>query len=531
MRINQPVTGKGIELPDSTNILSTTDPDSYITYVNPDFIKISGFDREELIGQPQNIVRHPDMPPIAFEQMWSTIKSGKSWMGMVKNRCKNGDHYWVSAYVSPVLKDGRIEEYQSVRTKPDSEQIKRAEAVYKALRAGKANPFFSGWFSKMNFRTKLGLVAALLSAASSAGLLMLSDASATTTTIGPIIASVVTGTVVWLMLAPLSRLAAIATRIADNEVSQSIYTRRSDEFGSIELSLKMMQSETSSVIGRISDSARRLSVFSGELVDKITQSNKLSEKQKGETEQVATAINQMVASIQDVASNAQSAADSADKADKTTQDGNILVSNTSASISELADQIRKASTVIKDLEKHSSEITTILSVIRDVAEQTNLLALNAAIEAARAGEQGRGFAVVADEVRNLASRTQDSTLEISNMITKLQEGAQEAVQVMDKSLNQAEGSVSESQSAADSLSDIGARVNEITEMNIHIATAVEQQRTVSEQIDQNVTTIRRAADDSAEAGVASEKAVSQLSALSQQLDELAQQFWAKEKHF
>ncbi|MCT4723899.1 MULTISPECIES: PAS domain-containing protein [Enterobacteriaceae] len=130
MRQNLPVTGRNLELPKDANILSTTSPQSHITYVNPDFIKISGFTEEELLGQPHNIVRHPDMPPAAFEHMWSTLKSGRSWMGLVKNRCKNGDHYWVSAYVTPIAKNGSIVEYQSVRTKPEPEQVLAAEKLY-----------------------------------------------------------------------------------------------------------------------------------------------------------------------------------------------------------------------------------------------------------------------------------------------------------------------------------------------------------------------------------------------------------------
>ncbi|ENT2462918.1 PAS domain-containing protein [Escherichia coli] len=138
MRQNLPVTGRNLELPKDANILSTTSPQSHITYVNPDFIKISGFTEEELLGQPHNIVRHPDMPPAAFEHMWSTLKSGRSWMGLVKNRCKNGDHYWVSAYVTPIAKNGSIVEYQSVRTKPEPEQVLAAEKLYAQLRSGKA---------------------------------------------------------------------------------------------------------------------------------------------------------------------------------------------------------------------------------------------------------------------------------------------------------------------------------------------------------------------------------------------------------
>jgi aerotaxis receptor len=138
MRHNSPVTGVNIDIPQGVNILSTTDTQSIITYVNPDFIKISGFKEVDLIGQPHNIVRHPDMPSAAFEHMWSTLKAGKSWMGIIKNRCKNGDHYWVSAYATPISKDGHVSEYQSVRTKPEHSQIKAAEKLYARLRDGRA---------------------------------------------------------------------------------------------------------------------------------------------------------------------------------------------------------------------------------------------------------------------------------------------------------------------------------------------------------------------------------------------------------
>ncbi|HHO9679229.1 TPA: PAS domain-containing protein [Escherichia coli] len=141
MRQNLPVTGRNLELPKDANILSTTSPQSHITYVNPDFIKISGFTEEELLGQPHNIVRHPDMPPAAFEHMWSTLKSGRSWMGLVKNRCKNGDHYWVSAYVTPIAKNGSIVEYQSVRTKPEPEQVLAAEKLGTVAKLAMRQPF------------------------------------------------------------------------------------------------------------------------------------------------------------------------------------------------------------------------------------------------------------------------------------------------------------------------------------------------------------------------------------------------------
>lgn len=133
MKINLPVTGRNVDFAPDANILSTTDLTSAITYANPDFIKISGYSREELLGSPHHLLRHPDMPSAAFAHMWRTLKRGRSWMGMVKNRCKNGDHYWVSAYVTPVTRDGQAVEYQSVRTKPSTQQVEAAERAYRRL--------------------------------------------------------------------------------------------------------------------------------------------------------------------------------------------------------------------------------------------------------------------------------------------------------------------------------------------------------------------------------------------------------------
>jgi len=144
MKCNMPVTGREVDYPGDANILSTTDLDSRITYANDDFLRVSGFSREELLGNPHHIVRHPDMPPQAFAQMWQALKAGRSWMGLVKNRCKNGDHYWVSAFVSPISSGGQVLEYQSVRTKPGVEQVAAAERCYARLREGRR-----GWRERL----------------------------------------------------------------------------------------------------------------------------------------------------------------------------------------------------------------------------------------------------------------------------------------------------------------------------------------------------------------------------------------------
>lgn len=523
MRQNLPVTGRNLELPKDANILSTTSPQSHITYINPDFIKISGFTEEELLGQPHNIVRHPDMPPAAFEHMWSTLKSGRSWMGLVKNRCKNGDHYWVSAYVTPIAKNGSIVEYQSVRTKPEPEQVLAAEKLYAQLRSGKAaRPKLAASFS---VKILLLIWGSIISSAMAAG--MLTDTSISSLLLATLMSGSLSSVSVLAILSPLGRLVERARNISNNPLSQSLYTGRTDEFGQIEFALRMMQAETGAIVGRIGDASNRLSEHTRGLLKDIESSNVLTVEQQAETDQIATAVNQMAASIQEVASNAQHAADAAGRADTETASGQRLVAHTSQSITALEGEIRQAAQVIHELEGQSNEISKVLDVIRGIAEQTNLLALNAAIEAARAGEQGRGFAVVADEVRSLAARTQQSTTDIQSMISALQERAQSAVTVMEQSSRQAHTSVAHAEEAATALDGIGQRVNEITDMNAQIATAVEQQGAVSEDINRSINNIRDAADTNVQTGQNNLQSAKSVAQLTSALSELAKQFWEK----
>lgn len=523
MRQNLPVTGRNLEIPKDANILSTTSPQSHITYVNPDFIKISGFTEEELLGQPHNIVRHPDMPPAAFEHMWSTLKSGRSWMGLVKNRCKNGDHYWVSAYVTPIAKNGSIVEYQSVRTKPEPEQVLAAEKLYAQLRSGKAA--MPKWAASFSVKILLLIWGSIISSAMAAG--MLTDTSISSLLLATLMSGSLSSVSVLAILSPLGRLVERARNISNNPLSQSLYTGRTDEFGQIEFALRMMQAETGAVVGRIGDASNRLSEHTRSLLKDIESSNVLTVEQQAETDQIATAVNQMAASIQEVASNAQHAADAAGRADTEAASGQRLVAHTSQSITALEGEIRQAAQVIHELEGQSNEISKVLDVIRGIAEQTNLLALNAAIEAARAGEQGRGFAVVADEVRSLAARTQQSTTDIQSMISALQERAQSAVTVMEQSSRQAHTSVAHAEEAATALDGIGQRVNEITDMNAQMATAVEQQGAVSEDINRSIINIRDAADTNVQTGQNNLQSAKSVAQLTSALSELAKQFWEK----
>ena len=253
-------------------------------------------------------------------------------------------------------------------------------------------------------------------------------------------------------------------------------------------------------------------------------SNQSAMQQQAQIEQVATAMNEMSATATEVATNARLAADSAQSAEQDVNSGMDVVSETVSSINSLASEVERANEVIRTLQSDSEEIGTVLDVIKGIAEQTNLLALNAAIEAARAGEQGRGFAVVADEVRTLASRTQESTEEIQKMIERLQSGANDAVDVMEESHIQARNSVDQASKTGDALRKITSAVNTINQMNLQISNAAEQQTAVAHEIDVSLNQINQASHESvSNAGEASQESEN-LSQLAAHLQELMNQF-------
>ena len=287
----------------------------------------------------------------------------------------------------------------------------------------------------------------------------------------------------------------VATEYANGDLSNRIAYSGHDELGRVCDAFNTMGEQFRQLLSEISDSVHQLASASEETSSVTLQTQQGLRNQQNRTAEVATAMNEMTASMSEVKNSVDQAAEAAKTCEKEAEDGMSVVSETIHAIRAVSAEVENAAATIHGLEEDTEKMGSILDVIKGVAEQTNLLALNAAIEAARAGEQGRGFAVVADEVRTLASRTQESTQEIHAMIERLQNGTQSAVLVMERSKEQAENSVEQSTKADASLKSINASVNTILEMNTHIAISVDEQSSVADNINENVVSINQVAEE------------------------------------
>ncbi len=327
-----------------------------------------------------------------------------------------------------------------------------------------------------------------------------------------------------LIVRPLRQVITQAERIAAGDLSVQLEVSRSDEVGQLLAAMQVMASNLRDMVGRLQGGVERISA-SAEALSGITEQTRQGVNgQKAETDQVATAMSQMAATVHEVARNAEVAAVATRNAEARVGTGSQVVGQTLQRVDQLASAMDATTQSIARLSQDAQRIDAVLDVIKSVAEQTNLLALNAAIEAARAGEQGRGFAVVADEVRALARRTQQSTAEIETLIATLREGTQRAVQDMQQSASLVTHAVTDANQTESALAAISEAVTQIFEMNQQIAAAAEQQTAVAEEINRSVTSIRDIADQSALAMDETADASTQLAELGRELQGMAGQF-------
>lgn len=514
------VTQKNIPVSPDVNILSTTDLKGRITSVNHDFIAISGYTEKELIHHGHNILRHPDMPAAAFKHMWQTIQNGQSWRGIVKNRCKNGDHYWVDAYVSPIYKDDKIVEFQSVRRKADEKSIVRAEKLYQALNNNQKIKIKS--FSTM----LLALIAMAPLLLSLITIFMLGALSST----GAILLTLF---VIPTALLARKLLALNAFEMTSDKAElvgqalQYIYTGSRMPIAKIDYLIQGKQSDTAALAGRMQHVSEQLKNSSESITDNMSQLTQNIAHQFKETELLATAMHQMVTSIQDVASNARDNAANGEQLQVTIKNCNTHSVFTAAQLNKLDNTLKKAALEFTKLNQNSQQIRSVLDVITALADQTNLLALNAAIEAARAGDAGRGFAVVADEVRQLANRTQRSVSEIAQISTLIDSNTQQSSMVLEQGAIQTADCVSAIIELNHLIDILSKSTLDTLNANEQIATAVTQQGSVAESINQSVFVIRNLAEDTKQQSQNSQQQAKDLLSLGEKFDLLCRFFWQK----
>ncbi|NDW15272.1 PAS domain-containing protein [Alteromonas genovensis] len=498
MRNNQPVTQKEYKFPPHFRLISSTDRRGVIQHCNDEFVEASGFERDELIGKNHNLIRHPDMPPSVFKEMWATLESGQCWLGLVKNRRKDGDHYWVSAFVTPVYDKSTIVGYESVRVPALAEEVQRATDMYERIRGGKSATSVSHQIAH-----RLGHVWPSLLI----GLVGVAAVWFTSNTIAAAISLIALLVLISAQAAKTrsewTEFLTLSPESYSNDIVAQTYFEDPPHIAQAKLVLGCELARTRTALTRIKDASAGLETVSRTTHTQAENTSAAVVQQNQATQQIASAVTQMSQAIQEVAERVESNAKSARTAAMNVDTGNKKAEEAMQAIVSLRGAVESISETVTELAQSTSDIGEAANIISAIAEQTNLLALNAAIEAARAGEQGRGFAVVADEVRTLASRTRDSTDRIHNIITELAERSDRAVRVSTDGLASAERGSLIVEETRGALFEINNAVSGIADATVEMSSAVEEQSTVAEHINQQLVDVADGAEETQRSSEAS----------------------------
>lgn len=505
-------------LSDTDELVSTTNLAGVITYCNAAFCEIAGYHPEELVGQNHNVVRHPDMPKAAFADMWTLLKQGKAWRGIVKNQTKNGGFYWVDAYVTPIYENLQIVGYQSVRVKPKRESVEAAARAYQELRQvelGRAQ----AWSFTLSPVLRYGALAVALIAPLVATLWSLDGGWAWLCALLP------AGVLALLFRHELIETPAQLDKLKNQYDSISrLVISGNTPFSAADFHLKMLSARIRTILGRVLDSALPLQGYAEKLSHTTADVSKALCQQNRDIQQVREATISMELAAQCVSSSGHNAHELIDKTLQSCMMAKETINQTHRNLTDLSLQAEKATETTYQLSEQAHQVSQFMEEIGGIAAQTNLLALNAAIEAARAGEQGRGFAVVADEVRALSARTANATDQIQGSIDAMLSTIQNWQKEIIANQEQTYTCSQVAEQSTQRLSEVEQMMVSMNGLIGKIADSANNQLLLSSEVSQHIHSIA----SSAEQNLTATNTVAQSSV---QLKEQVQQFYQLAKQF
>lgn len=485
MRKNLPVTNVETVVREDQYLISKTDMKGRIIYANPAFIEVSGFSRDELLGKPHNMIRHPDMPPEAFADLWDTMKEGKPWLGVVKNRRKDGGFYWVLANAYPVVENGEVTCLASVRVKPTEEQIRGAEAFYEDINAGKVRGYTvkAGQKVRKGWLRIIDVVAMPFRKTLRASLLRMSTMAAGAIAIGsyyaatggvpaahtwfawPAIGVLTAGMLGygWIVaqrvISSLDDAARVARQISAGNLTLELHQGESEEVNNLNFYLDIMRKSLISIANDVEAGVHATAHTAQVLYANNTHLSARTEDNAASLQETAAAMEELTVTVKQNTDNAHLASRLSGESMQIAQRGGQVVSDVVQTMDGISDSSRK--------------ISDIVTLIEGIAFQTNILALNAAVESARAGEAGKSFAVVAGEVRNLALKSSQAAKEVKNLI--------------DESNARISAGSDQVARAGATMQDIVDSVRRVTDVMAEISTASVEQTTGLTEINQAVS--------------------------------------------